>query len=93
MKPNRSIAFAALLLACVLVPAGSFFHEHDEADAVEDDRHHCVVCCHPHYAALTSATVPAASTPEVTARATPTPNRGNTRDTTLGIRPTRGPPA
>ena len=93
MKPNRPLAFAVLLLACVLLPAGFFPHDHDGEHAGGDDRHHCVVCCHPHHAAITSAAVPAASIPDVAVCAAPTPNRGHTRDTALGIRPTRGPPA
>lgn len=87
------IAFAALLLACVLLPAGFFLHGHDEGDAGADDHRDCVVCCLLHHAAMAPAGVPAAWTPDVTARATPRPHRGNTRGTTLGIRPTRGPPA
>ena len=86
------IAFAALLLACILLPAGFLHHGHDEGDA-SGDHHHCVICCVAHHSAVASAAVPAASNPDLTARATATPRRGNTRGATLGIRPTRGPPA
>ena len=88
-----TIAFAVLLLACVLLPAGFFLHGHDEGDAGADDHHDCVVCCLPHHAAMAPAGVPAARPPDVTTRAAATPHRGNTRGATLGIRPTRGPPA
>ena len=86
------VAFAALLLACVLPLAGFIFHEHDEEDA-GGDHHHCVICCVPHHAAMASAAVPAASTPDLTARAAAEPHRRDTGGATLGIRPTRGPPA
>lgn len=93
MKPRRSLTFAALLLTCVLLPAGFFLHVHDDPDAAADDHHHCVVCCLPHYAAVATAAVPAASPPDERARATARPHCGNTRISTLRIRPTRGPPA
>ena len=90
---RRLLTFAALLLTCVLLPAGFFLHAHDEGDGTGDDHHDCVVCCVAHHVAVASAAVPAALTPDGTVRATPRPHRGNTRGATIGIRPTRGPPA
>lgn len=89
----RPLTLAALLLTCVLLPAGFFLHAHDEGDGTGDDHHHCVVCCVSHHAAMASAAAPAALTPDRTARATARPHLGNTRGATIGIRPTRGPPA
>ena len=85
------VAFAALLLACVLPLAGFVPHEHDEEDAGGD--HHCVICCPPHHGATTSAAAPSVATPDVAVLAVSRTRRGIGPGTTLGIRPTRGPPA
>ena len=92
-KPSRPLAFAALVLTCVLLPAGSLFHEHDEGNATGGDHHHCVICCPPNYAALTSGAAPTASTPELTALAAARTHYRIGPRIALAIRPTRGPPA
>lgn len=84
------VAFAALLLACVLPLAGFVAHEHDEEDAGRE--HHCVICCPPHHAATTPAAAPVAA-PDVAVLAAARTRRGIGPGTTLGTRPTRGPPA
>lgn len=93
-KPSRPLAFAALVLTCVLLPAGSFFHEHDERDATGGDHHNCVNCCIAHCAAIDTRVAPTtASTPELTALAAARTHFGIGPRTALDIRPTRGPPA
>ena len=90
----RPIAFAALLLAYVLLPAGFLLHGHDEGDATGDDPRHCVICCALHHAAAASAAEPAVTAPDVAVRpAAARTRRGIGPGATLGIRPTRGPPA
>ncbi len=91
-KPNRPIAFAALLLACVLPSAGFLSHGHDAGDA-NSDHHHCAICCLPHHGATASAAAPAAPPPEPTMRADARTRGGIGPGATLDIRPTRGPPA
>lgn len=90
-KPNRPIAFAALLLACVLLSAGFFFHGHDDEDPGSHD-HDCITCCLPHYAALPTAAAPTPSIPELAACAAEATSPGDARGVTLGTPLTRGPP-
>ena len=92
-KPGSwPIAFAALLLACVVLPAGFFSHEHDAGDPGSHD-HDCITCCLPHYAAIASAAAPAPSPPELAACAAEATSPGDARGATLGTPLTRGPPA
>ena len=86
------MAFAALLVACVLLSAGLFSHEHDDGDSGRHD-HDCIACCFPDFAAIASAAAPTPSTPEPVACAAEATSRGNTRGATLGTPLTRGPPA
>ncbi len=51
---NRLTAFATLLMACVLLPAGSLLNSHDENEP-PGDHHHCVVCCHHHCVGLVAS--------------------------------------
>ena len=88
----RPAALAALLLACVLLPAGFFSHEHDDGDPGGHD-HDCITCCLPHDAAVASDAAPSLSTPELTTRAAEKTRRGSAPSATRGTGPTRGPPA
>ena len=89
-KPNRPIAFAALLLACVLLSAGFFVHGHDDDPGSHD--HDCITCCLPHYAALSAAAAPTPSTPELAACAAEATKPGDARGVALGTPLKRGPP-
>ena len=91
-KRRRPITFAALLLACVLLPAGFFPHEQDERDAT-GDHHHCVACCLAHFAAIApTVTTPTAGL-DLAARSAPATSRGMRSVATHGAHLTRGPPA
>ena len=92
-KSSRPIAFAALLLACVLLPAGFFSHGHDDGDLGDHD-HDCIICClrdHSTLVATTTAPVPAAPDLPAPAAAAMRDQRGH--KAALGARTTRGPPA
>ena len=91
-KPNRPIASAVLVLACVLLPAGFLSHGHDDGD-VGGHEHDCIICCLRDHstAAPAAAPAPAAPVPLVPLAASTGRPRGfrTTPDTHL----TRGPPA
>ena len=92
-KPSsRPMAFAALLVACVLLSAGFFSHEHADGNSGSHD-HDCIACCFPDFAAIPPAAAPTPSTPEPVACAAEATSRGNNRGATLGAPLTRGPPA
>lgn len=89
-KRSRPIAFA-MLLACVLLPAGSVPHDHDEGEA-NVGHHHCVICCLTYHAAMASAVAtPTSGTDDAVLAAFGT-RSGIRPFVTLGIQPTRGPP-
>ena len=87
-KPSRSIAFAALLLTCVLLSAGFVSHGHGGEDLGHD--HDCTLCClHDHFA-LTTTTAPVPVAPVMSA---PVVASMGDHQAPLGARTTRGPPA
>ena len=90
-KPSRPIAFAVLVLACALLPAGFLSHGHDDGDLGGHD-HHCTICCLRDHSTVTTAdgAAPAAAVP-VALVAAMTRCRHGFR-TTPDPHPTRGPP-
>ena len=98
MKRSRPIAFAALLLACALWSAGFFAHGHDShghdhEDAHGGHHHDCVLCCVMHHGAIASAVAIPMAAADIAARSATAPSSRVRPVTTLGIQPTRGPPA
>ena len=91
-KPSRSIAFAVLVLACALLPAGFLSHGHDGGDFDGHD-HHCTLCCLRDHSIMSTAAVaaPAAAVPLALVAAS-TRRRPGFR-TASDPHPTRGPPA
>ena len=91
-KPSRPIASAALVLACVLLPAGFLWHGHDDRDSGTHD-HDCIICgLRDHSTLATSAEPePAAPAPLAPAAASTRQRRGGR--IALDPRLTRGPPA
>lgn len=89
---SQPITFAALLLACVLLPGSFFLHSHDEDDE-HNGHHHCVVCCHQHHPGLAAGVKTPASDMGDTARAVFATNRRIHSSAALGVQLTRGPPA
>ena len=98
MKRSRPIPFAALLLACALLSAGFLSlghdtHGHDHEDAHGGHHHDCVLCCVMHHGAIASAVATPTVDADIAERpATATSSRVRPV-ATLGIKPSRGPPA
>ena len=91
-KPSRSIASAALVLACALLPAGFLSHGHDDGDA-DGHEHHCTVCClRDHSTAATAAVAAPAAVVQLALVAATTRRRCGFQ-TAPDPHPTRGPPA
>ena len=91
-KSSRPIAFAALLLACVLLSVGVFSHGHDDEGLGGHD-HDCTLCCLRDHStpAATSALVSAAPVMSAHAVASVRDRRG--QQPAPATRTTRGPPA
>ena len=92
-KPSRPIAFAVLVLACALLPAGFLSHGHGDGDFDGHHDHHCTLCCLRDHStvATAEAVAPAAALP-LTLVAASTRRRRGLR-TAPDPHPTRGPPA
>ncbi len=91
-KPNRPIASAALVLACVLLPAGFLSHGHDDRDLDGHD-HDCIVCCLRDHSTLTMSAAPAPAAPAALAPVAAPARRGCVLRTEFDPRLPRGPPA
>ena len=91
-KPNRPIASAALVLACVLLPAGFLSHGHDDRDLDGHD-HDCIVCCLLDHPTLATAAEPAPAAPAAPAPVAASARRGRVLRTALDPHLPRGPPA
>ena len=91
-KPSRSIAFAALLLSCVLLSAGFVSHGHDHED-VGDHDHDCTLCCLRDHSTLTTTTTPVPAAPVMSAHVVASARDRRGHQAPLGARTTRGPPA
>ena len=91
-KPSRSIAFAVLVLAFALLPAGFLSHGHDDGHFDGHD-HHCTLCCLRDHStvATAAAPAPAAALPLALVAASTRHRRGFR--TAPDPHPTRGPPA
>ena len=91
-KPSPSSAFAVLVLACALLPAGFLSHGHDDGDFGGHD-HHCTLCCLRDHSTLATAAAPApaAALPLALVAASTRHRRGFR--TAPDPHPTRGPPA
>ena len=91
-KLSRPIASAALVLACVLLPAGFLSHGHDDRDF--DGHHHdCIICCLRDHSTLATAAAPAAAAPAALAPVAASDRHRSTFWTALDPRLARGPPA
>ena len=89
-KPSRPIAFAALVLACALLPADFFAHRHDDS-ALDAHEYNCTLCCLRDYCAVAAAVaVPEGVAPLALVSAS-TRHRHGFR-TAPDPHPTRGPP-
>ncbi len=91
-RPSRPIASAALVLACVLLPAGFLSHGHDDRDFDGHD-HDCIVCCLRDHSTLASAAEPAPAAPAALAPGAASARRGWVLRPALDPRLARGPPA
>ena len=91
-KPSRPIASAALVLACVLLPAGFLSHGHDDRDLDGHD-HDCIVCCLLDHPTLATAAEPAPAAPAALAPVAASARRGRVLRTALDPHLPRGPPA
>ena len=90
-KPSRPIASAALMLACVLLPAGFLSHGHDDRDLDGHD-HDCIVCCLLDHSTLAAA-APEPAAPAALAPVAASARRGRVLRTALDPHLPRGPPA
>ena len=90
-KPSRPIASAALVLACVLLPAGFLSHGHDRD--LDGHDHDCIVCCLRDHSTLAPAASPAPAAPAALAPVAAPARRGCALRTALDLRLARGPPA
>ena len=91
-KPNRPIASAVLVLACVLLPAGFLSHGHDDRDF--DGHHHdCIICCLRDHSTLATAAAPAPGAPAALAPVAAPARRGRVLPNAFEPRLPRGPPA
>ncbi len=91
-KPNRPIASAALVLACVLLPAGFLSHGHDDR-ALDGHDHDCIVCCLRDHSTLAISAEPSPAAPAALAPAAASAPRRGALPTALDPRLPRGPPA
>ena len=91
-KPSRPIASAALVLACLLLPAGFLSHGHDDRNFDGHD-HDCIVCCLRDHSTLATAAAPAPAAPAALAPVAAPTRRGCALLTALDPRLPRGPPA
>ena len=91
-KPSRAIPATALVVACLLLPAGFVPHGHDDG-SLDGHDHDCVLCCLRDHSVLAPAAAPALAPPASLAPAA-APNRaGRGVGTALDSALTRGPPA
>lgn len=91
-KPSRGRAAAALVVACLLLPAGVVAHGHDDG-SLDGHDHHCVLCSLRDHSVLAPAAPLALALPAPLAPAA-APNRaGRGFGTALDSGLTRGPPA
>lgn len=91
-KRSRALAPAALVLACLLLPAGFVSHGHDDR-ILDGHDHDCVICCLHDQSGLARAVTPVPAAPVALAPAAASTCQGRGFATALGPRLTRGPPA
>lgn len=94
-KPSRSIAVAALLVACVLPSAGFLSHGSHGHDHEHFGGHHhdCTICCLRDHPTLTTTAAPVPATACRSAQAVASMRRRCNDLATLSTSPGRGPPA
>ena len=91
-KLSRPIASAALVLACVLLPAGFLSHGHDDRDFDGHD-HDCIICCLRDHSTLATSAEPEPAAPASLAPAAASARQRRGGRIALDPRLTRGPPA
>ena len=91
-KPSRAIASTALVLACVVLPAGFVSHGHDDG-SLDGHDHDCVVCCLRDHSVLASAAAPALAAPALLASPAASNCAAPGFRTAFDSGLTRGPPA
>ena len=91
-KASRAIASTALVLACVLLPAGFVSHGHDDGSPDGHD-HDCVVCCLGDHSVLAPAAAPVLAAPAPLASPAASNCAAPGFRTAFDSGLTRGPPA
>ena len=91
-KQSRPIASAALVLACVLLPAGFLSHGHDDRDFDGHD-HDCIICCLLDHSTLATAAGPEPGAPRALAPVAASACLDCVLRPPLDPRLARGPPA
>ncbi|MCY4076291.1 MAG: hypothetical protein OXH04_12785 [Acidobacteria bacterium] len=91
LKPGRAIASAALLLACLLLPASVVSHGHDDEHLDDHDRR-CVLCCLLDESVLAPSALPALAAPVPLTPVAASNRAGHGVRIPLDSGLTRGPP-